>query len=116
MASQRTTRTDRLPLGLMGVAAALMLSAMTCQPVRDFRVLNQSGQTLTVTLAGSEAVNPERTVSSGSLTTLPMPDGGCDGSSVVASGDDGGEVARLDQPVCDGQIWIIEEDRAYLDK
>lgn len=42
--------------------------------------------------------------------------GSCDGTGAVAIDPDGKELARLSQPVCDGQRWVFEPDgRIHLE-
>lgn len=53
-------------------------------------------------------------IANGTTESLLVPDDGCDGTAVVALTDDGTQFARLDQPACDQDIWVIEDDRAYL--
>lgn len=113
-AAIRGPLTGRRPGPLLVLAATLLLTAMTCQGAQGFFAYNTSGRVLTVETVGSGYEESVMTVASGASNTLPVPNGGCRGTGVVARTEDGTVFATLDQPACDNDVWVLEEDRAYL--
>lgn len=99
------------------LALVLATSAATCDPPPSaFFVKNETGQQLEITiLPATEGFSPDFTVGGNGInSTSAVPDRGCTGTAVVAQAEDGTEVARLDQPACDPDLWVITDDGSYL--
>ena len=84
----------------------------SCQPAEGGFVRNSSGQTLRIEIVDHEVTPP--LVGSGNVYQFIPGDRECLGSGVIARTEAGEEFARLDEPLCNDDKWIIDRDGARL--
>lgn len=94
---------------------ALLLMATTCGG-NAFAIQNNTDGDLTVTVVdeSSQGGANEAVVGAHNTNTITTGRGACFGTAVTAVDDSGAEVARLEEPACDGDVWVIDEGGSQL--